>query len=240
MVNILHGQLLKQGFLKDRFLVLFFLIFINDLSDNLVSNPKLFADGVSLFSTVQDIILSAQNLNDDLKKINKWAFQWKTSFNPDHNKQGQEVIFSRKLNKSNHPSLNFNNTIVIQSTTHKRLGMILDTKLGFQEHLKDKLSKISMTIGLLRKLQKILTRSPLLTICKSFITPHQDYGDIIYDKAYNSSFHQNLEKMQYNSALAITGAIRGTSKEKLYQELGLESLEKRRCYRKLIIFIRSL
>ena len=118
----------------------------------------------------------------------------------------------------------------------KIVGIILDTKLDFQEHLKDKLSKISKTIGLLRKLQKILTRAPLLTIYKSFIRPHLDYGDIIYDKAYNSSFHQNLEKIQYNSALAITGAIRGTSKEKLCQELGLESLEKRRWYQKLCYF----
>ena len=58
------------------------------------------------------------------------------SFNPDPNKQAQEVIFSRKLNKPNHLSLNFNNTVVIQSATHKHLGMILDTKLDFQEHLK--------------------------------------------------------------------------------------------------------
>ena len=145
---------------------LFFLILINDLSDKLVSNPKQFADDTSLFSVVQDITLSAKNLNDDLKKINKWAFQWKMSFNPDSNKQAQEIIFSRKLNKPNYPSLNFNDTVVIQSTNHKHLGMILDTKLDFQEHLKDKLSKISKTIGLLRKLQKILTRPPLLTIYK--------------------------------------------------------------------------
>ena len=43
-----------------------------------------------------------------------------------------------------------------------------------------------------------------------------------------SSFHQRLESLQYNAALAITGEIRGTSKEKLYNELGLESLQKRR------------
>ena len=97
----------------------------------------------------------------------------------------------------------------------KIVGIILDTKLDFQEHLKDKLSKISKTIGLLRKLQKILTRAPLLTIYKSFIRPHLDYGDIIYDKAYNSSFHQNLEKIQYNSALAVKGAIRGAFEGKL-------------------------
>ena len=76
---------------------------------------------------IQDITLSAKNFNDDLKKINKWAFQWKMSFKSDPNKQAQKVIFSKKLNKPNHPSLNFNNTVVIQSTTHKHLGMILDT-----------------------------------------------------------------------------------------------------------------
>ena len=48
-----------------------------------------------------------------------------------------------------------------------------------------------------------------------------------------SSFHQRLESLQYNAALAITGVIRGTSKEKLYNELGLESLQKRRWYEKL-------
>ena len=47
------------------------------------------------------------------------------------------------------------------------------------------------------------------------------------------SFHHKLESIQYNACLAITGAIRGTSKEKLYQELGLESLQLRRWYRKL-------
>ena len=97
--------------------------------------------------------------------------------------------------------------------------MILHTKLDFQEQLKYKLSLISKTTGLLWKLQKILTRTPLLTINKPFIRPHLDYGDIIYDKAYNSPFHQNFKKLLYNSALAITEAIRGTSKEKLYQEL---------------------
>ena len=122
----------------------------------------------------------------------------------------------------------------------KIVGIILDTKLDFQEHLKDKLSKISKTIGLLRKLQKILTRAPLLTIYKSFIRPHLDYGDIIYDKAYNSSFHQNLEKIQYNSALGITGGIRRTSTENIYQELGLESLEKDDGIEKFVIFIRYL
>ena len=65
----------------------------------------------------------------------------------------------------------------------------------------------------LRKFQNVLPRKSLLTIYKSFIRPHLNYGDIIYDQTYNTSFHQRLESLQYNAALVITGAIRGTSKE---------------------------
>ena len=96
--------------------------------------------------------------------------------------------------------------------------------------------KISKTIGLLRKLQIFLPRAALITIYKAFIKLHLDYGDIFYDQAYNMSFHQKLESIQYNACLAITGAIRGTSKETLYQELRLESLQLRRWYRKLGMF----
>ena len=53
---------------------LLFLIYINDLSDNLISNAKLFADDTSLFSVVHDLNTSAKELNDDLKKVNDWAF----------------------------------------------------------------------------------------------------------------------------------------------------------------------
>ena len=98
------------------------------------------------------------------------------------------------------------------------------------------LNKVNKTIGLLRKLQNILPRSALLTIYKSFIRPHLDYSEIIYDQAYNASFHQKLELLQYNACLAIRGAIRGTSREKLYEELGLESVQLRRWFRKLSCF----
>ena len=114
--------------------------------------------------------------------------------------------------------------------------MFLDSKLDFKEHIQNVFNKVSKTTGLLRKLQKILPRPPLIAISKSFIRSHLDYGDIIYDQAYNVSFHQKIESILYNAALAITGAIRGTSREKLYHELGFESLVSRRWYRKLCCF----
>ena len=75
------------------------MIYINDLTEGLSTNAKLFADDTSLFSVIHDIQTSANNLNKDLERISNWATQWKMNFNPDTTKQAQEVIFSRKLKK---------------------------------------------------------------------------------------------------------------------------------------------
>ena len=94
----------------------------------MTSNAKLFADDTSLFLAVHDVSASAKELNDDLKKVNDWPFQWKMSFNPDPSKQAQEVIFSRKSKRSTHPPLVFNNNNVSQTYSQKHLGVILDFK----------------------------------------------------------------------------------------------------------------
>ena len=58
-------------------------------------------------------------------------------------------------------------------------------------------TKVNKIIGLLQKLQKTLPRPALITMCKAFMRPHLDYGDIIYDEAYNGTFHEKLESIQY-------------------------------------------
>ena len=202
-----------------------FLIYISDLSEGLSTNATLFANNISLFSVIHDSQASANVLNKDLELIHNWAFQWKINFNPDPTKQAQEVIFSRKTKKLPHPPLVFNNTNVTQSIYQKHLGIILDSKLTFENHVNMLTTKINKTIGLLRKLKNLFPRTALIKIYKAFVRPHLDYGDILYDLAFNLSFQQKLESIQYRACLAITGAIQGTSREKIYQELGLESLQ---------------
>ena len=148
------------------------------------------------------------------------------------------VIFSRKSKRSTHPPLVFNNNNASQTYSQKHLGVILDFKLTFEEHLNNVLAKVNKAVSLLRKLRNILPRTTLITIYKAFIRPHLDYGDVLYDQAFNNSFKEKLESFQYNAYLALTGAIRGTSKEKIYQELGLESLRDRRV-ESFSFFIRS-
>ena len=118
--------------------------------------------------------------------------------------------------------------------------MYLDSKLEFLEHLENIHAKVNKSIALLRKLQTILPRPRLLTIYKAFIRPHVGYGDTIYDQTYNYSFHQKMESIQHNASFAITGAIRGTSSGTFYRELGLESLQQRRWYRKLRSFLKII
>ena len=81
------------------------------------------------------------------------------------------------------------------------------------------ITKINNTIGLLRKLQNVLPRTVLVTIYEVFVRPHLDYGDIPNDKAFNLSFHQKPESIQYRACLRITGATPGTFIKKIYQGL---------------------
>ena len=114
---------------------LLFLIYVNDLSDGLQCNSKLFADDTSLFATVHNINKATSDLNNDLTKITKWAFQWKMSFNPDISKQAHEVIFSLKRFIASHLPLTFNNIPVVQTNSQKHFGMQLDKKRNFEKHL---------------------------------------------------------------------------------------------------------
>ena len=91
---------------------------------------------------------------------------------------------------------------------------------------------IVKVIGLMKKLSLILSRKSLLKIYKSFVRSNLDYADIIYDKPLTESFKRKIEMVQYNAGLLITGAPKGTSRDKIYQELGLESLADRRLSRK--------
>ena len=115
-------------------------------------------------------------------------------------------------------------------------GIVLESELSFNAHVDQKIEKCNRMIGLIRGLSITLPRNALLTIYKSFVRPHLDYGDIVYDKRNNENFQNELEKVQYGACLAITGALQGTSRTKLDDELGLHSLIKRRWCNELLFF----
>ena len=94
--------------------------------------------------------------------------------------------------------------------------MLLDSRLNFNEYVQIKTSKC-YKIGLIKKLSIHLPREALLRIYKSFVRSNLDYGDIIFDKLNNESFKSRIESVLYKVCIAITGAVQGTSRERLYQ-----------------------
>ena len=229
---------------------LFFLVYINDLTEDLRCNVKLFADDTSLFTVVHDPNAAADDMNRDLELISQWAQNWRMSFNPDPQKQAVELIFSKKRIEIDHPVIFFNNIPVKKVTEHKHLGITLDSKLSFSAHIKAAIAKTRKGIGLLKYLSKYLPRHTLNELFKLYVRPHLDYGDVIYHMpAKVCEFSQNiilpnlmekLESVQYSAALAVTGTWRGTSREKLYTELGWESLSCRRWSRRLTLFYKII
>ena len=95
-------------------------------------------------SFVVNIDASNIDLYNDLKKIDEWVFQWKMNFNPDPTKQAKELIFSRKVQMTNHPPLFFKENVFPQTSLQKYLGMFLDSKLNFSEHLKNIFEKTNI------------------------------------------------------------------------------------------------
>ena len=90
----------------------FFLIYINNLSHDLSSNVKLFADDKSMFPIVYDQSNFIKKLEADLENIRNFLNRWKVSFNPDPSKQVQDagnckVLFNCKVLKVAHPKLTF-------------------------------------------------------------------------------------------------------------------------------------
>ena len=197
---------------------------------------KLFADDTFLFSIVKNELRTGLDLNKDLEKVRMWAWQWKMQFNAD---KTEKVIFSWKKSRPRHPVLKLGNDEIKTSLEHKHLGMTLDNKLGFQSHIREVILKARRGIGMSKYLSKYISREVRDQVFKLYIRPHLDYGDIIYhkfDPNMHLEFTKKLEQVQYSAALAVTGAWRGTSRQRLYEELGWESLYHRRWYRRLCHF----
>ena len=140
--------------------------------DNISSEAKHFADDTSLFNVVYDVDIAADQLNRDLEIISNWALQWKMHFNHDKNKQAVPVIFSQKKEAVAHPPLFFNGYEIVAKTEHKHFGMILDSKLSFQSHVRKAIIKARKGIGIIRFLSKYVSRDVSDQIYKLYVRPH--------------------------------------------------------------------
>ena len=155
---------------------LLFIIYINDITKVVTCDIKIFADDTSLYITSNDPKAVAKTLNENLCNVKKWADQWLVTFNA--NKTKSMTISNRK---KIHPPLAFNNQVIDNVLNHKHLGIILNDKLNWTEHIKQSLKNVSKSLDVLQKLKNRLDRRTLETIYFSFIRSKIEYGSIVWD-----------------------------------------------------------
>ena len=146
---------------------LLFLVFINDLTDDLQCNTKLFADDTMLYLTVEDPIISARLLNDDLRKIDKWSKKWLVTFNP---KKSESITFSLKSNNVNHPSLYLDSEPIQEVTHHTHLGLTINSNGKWDNHISSIVAKANYSMNALRKLKYHLPNQKKLTVVNIITT----------------------------------------------------------------------
>ena len=201
---------------------LLFIIYINDIVNDLESEILIFADDTTLLARGKDPAETAAQLNRDLVKISAWATQWKVTFNAGKTK---DIIFSNKL-LNNSPPLIFNNEIINRVNTHKHLGVYLTSNLDWSVQINEVCLKANRKLSVLRN-AKMLKRKTLDVLYKIIVRSVIDYALPVYANTLKQTEIARLERVQYRAAKLVTGALHFTSCDKLNIELGWETIQKR-------------
>ena len=211
---------------------LLFLVFINDIVEEINSSIRLFADDTSLYIIVDDPLDAAIQLNADLPRIDMWASMWLVTFNPS---KSESLIFSRKVNKPYHPPIYMNYQQVNEVNSHKHLGIYLSRDCTWHEQIKHIKAKAWQRIHVMRRLKFILDRKSLQTIYFAFIRPLLEYADVVWDNCTKYESNE-LEKIQNEAARIVTGATKLVSINALLTETRWKTLSSRRTKHKLTLF----
>ena len=208
---------------------LLFLVFINDIVENMESDTFLFADDTSLLEEITNIQTSFLKINRDLERLSVWAHQWLVQFNE---KKTVYMVISRKRNPIQHPDLFLNTTALQEVSEHCQLGLNINRKFSWDSHIKKLTEKASKSVNLLKRICRDVPRRCLENVYKTMIRPIMEYGDIIFD-GERVCHTRPLEHVQRQAALCCTGAYKHTRHVDLLRELGWETLSDRRRYHRL-------
>ena len=215
---------------------LLFLVFIDDIVNDIGSNVKLFADDTSLYLIVEDPVMTADLMDLDLDKIHQWANAWLVKFNPH---KTEELIISRKNVQINHPTVSMNTVEVKRVEFHKHLGLVFNNNCTWHEHISEITSKAWKRLNILQTLKFQLDRKSLQTMYFSFVRPILEYADIIWDNCYNYE-KESIEKVQWEAARIVTGATKSCNRIKLLEDTGWDTMEKRRYKHRMITFFKMV
>ena len=202
---------------------LLFLIYVNDITESLLSLTRLYADDSSLYYSATSLQDIEGITNHDLRNVSVWAKQWLVDFNPN---KTEAVIFSSRKDHGE-LVLYFENSRINIVDQHKHLGITLSSSGLRNDHINNTLNTASKIIHIMRRLQFTLTRAALNQIYLFYVRPILEYSSIVWDGC-SVSCSDSIDKLQNEAARIVTGLTRSVSLENLYRECGWETLSAKR------------
>ena len=205
-----------------------FLVYVNDITEQLVCFTRLLADDTSLFISAFSIRDIEVIVNHDLLIISQWKKQWLVKFNPN---KTEAILFAlRYLDKL--PNLIFDGVNIEFVGQHRHLGLTLSANGKWHNHIENILVSASKVIGIMRNLKYSFSRVALNQIYISYVRSLFEYSSIGWDNC-TAEQANSIEKLQNEAACIVIGLTRCISLKKLYNECGWESLALRRKNQKL-------
>ena len=159
----------------------------------------------------------------DLQLLAAWTKQWLIKFNP---LKTEAILFTLRQFEA-FPKLIFENAQLRFVDSHKHLGVILNFKGQWHDHIENVVKSAAKIIGIMRKLKYNLSRKALNQIYFSYVLPVLECSSIVWDgcSQHDSS---TFDKLQHKAARIVTGLTRSVSLENLYRECGWIPLSERR------------
>lgn len=215
---------------------LLFLIYINDIVNQIGTNIRLFADDTSLYIIVETPERAAILLNKDMEIIHAWANDWLVDFNPS---KTFSMTISRKPSPITHPPLFLDRSEIQETNIYRHLGLNISSNLSWSEHIKVITRSAWQRINMLRGLKFKLKRFSLEKIYTSFVRPLLEYSDSVWDNLSREDA-KLLESVHIEAARIISGATKLCNIERLLADLGWESLQNRRRKHRLLLFYKMI
>lgn len=210
---------------------LLFLVYINDMSEGLQSKLCLFADDNLLYVTSDSSETNARILNEDLAKLELWAKKWLVRFNPDKTLSMSIGMGNTELQ----PDLYMQDTRVNDVAHTQHLGVILQRNLKWDQQIESICIKANRRLDIINSLSLKLSRRSLDLLYKTYVRSILEYSDVLFCNSTQENLGK-LDDIQKRAGRIVSGAIRGTSSETLYNELSWQSLTARREDRMLLLY----
>ena len=193
---------------------LLFNIFIND-------------DDTAAYASNTDISALELSLNKDLKNLSSW---FASNYLFVNSKKTQAMILGKH---SHEPTLYIGDTVIKISGFLNILGVRLDYKVSFKDHLSTVLRKIYAKIGALRRLKKTVSADISLMLYEAYILPHLEYCSPLL-LGINKTLNKKLESANYYALKVFLNFGNSFDYDSILSTVNMRSLEHRRYYQSLV------